>query len=169
MICSCYRRDEAHDPDGFIAALAVVLGDYPASVVDYAADPRTGVITAFPMGLPNVGQISQFLEATQIKQERLQHYASLPIVPASHRLPKPPLGPGDLANVFVPNTDRNYARMVERAKTADEREYRHEQGGIRVALGWFTKPSEQARRFKPLSADDLRALYPKPETNEEAA
>src|SRR5262249_11238812 len=41
-ISGSYRRDEAHDPETFVAALAIIFGDYPASIVQYAADPRTG-------------------------------------------------------------------------------------------------------------------------------
>jgi hypothetical protein len=76
-IASCYRRDEAHDPEGFVAGLALTLGDYPASIVQYAADPRTGVVSRFPMGLPNVGQIKEFCDGILTRQERISHYASL--------------------------------------------------------------------------------------------
>ena len=61
-ICSCYRRDEAQNPEGYAAALGAVLGDYSRAVVDYASDPRTGVSTEYPMGLPNVGQIRDFCD-----------------------------------------------------------------------------------------------------------
>src|ERR1035441_3176071 len=64
MIAGCYRRDEAQNPQMFAAALALVLGEYPRAVVEYVADPRTGVITEFPMGLPNIGQIQGFCDRT---------------------------------------------------------------------------------------------------------
>jgi hypothetical protein len=57
--------------------LAVVLADYPAAIVEYAADPRTGVVSKFPMGLPNVGQIKEFCDGILARQERVAHYASL--------------------------------------------------------------------------------------------
>jgi hypothetical protein len=76
-IAGCYRRDEAHDPETFAAGLAVVLADYPAAIVEYAADPRTGVVSKFPMGLPNVGQIKEFCDAILTRQERINHYARL--------------------------------------------------------------------------------------------
>jgi hypothetical protein len=76
-ISGSYRRDEAHDPETFVAALAIVFGDYPASIVQYAADPRTGVVSKFPMGLPNVGQIKEFCDGIQARQERIAHYARL--------------------------------------------------------------------------------------------
>src|SRR5665213_2276148 len=34
-IFCCYRRDEAHNPDGFAAALGAILSDYSRAVVDY--------------------------------------------------------------------------------------------------------------------------------------
>lgn len=161
-ICGCYRRDEAHDPDTFAAALAVVLCDYPAEIVRYAADPRTGVIVAFPMGLPNVGQIRQYLDGVMAKQERLRRYAALPKMDCK-RLPKLPAGAGALANVFVAAGTPTYARMCEKAKTGDAREFQFEEGGIRVALSWFEMPSQIAKHFKVPSDADLRSQYPKPQ------
>src|SRR5215467_7258936 len=76
-ISGSYRRDEAHDPETFVAALAIIFGDYPASIVQYAADPRTGVVCKFPMGLPNVGQIKEFCDGVLARQERLQRYSEL--------------------------------------------------------------------------------------------
>jgi hypothetical protein len=68
----------SHDPETFAAGLAVVLADYPAAIVEYAADPRTGVVSKFPMGLPNVGQIKEYCDGILARQERLAHYSSLP-------------------------------------------------------------------------------------------
>jgi hypothetical protein len=76
-ISGSYRRDEAHDPETFVAALALIFGDYPESIVQYAADPRTGVVSKFPMGLPNVGQIKEFCDGVLSRQERIARYSSL--------------------------------------------------------------------------------------------
>ena len=83
MIAGCYRRDEAQNPEMFAAALALILGEYPYAVVDYVADPRTGVITEFPMGLPNVGQIRKFCDVVYDRQERLAapRRVAIPFVP----------------------------------------------------------------------------------------
>ena len=91
MIAGCYRRDEAQNPEMFAAALALILGEYPYAVVDYVADPRTGVITEFPMGLPNVGQIRQFCDVVYDRQERLAapKRVAMPYVP-------PPTKPGQI-------------------------------------------------------------------------
>lgn len=77
-ICGCYRRDEAQDPETFAVALALVFGDYPASVVDFVADPRTGVITEYKMGMPNVGQIKEFCDSILARQKKLEQYAAAP-------------------------------------------------------------------------------------------
>lgn len=161
-ICGCYRRDEAQDPETFAAALAIVLQEYPLEIVRFAADPRTGVVTAFPMGLPNIGQIRQFLQDKLVQHDRLQHLASLPKV-ERRCLPRPVIGPGDLANVLVTKDCPIYPRLVERAKTADAREYRHEANGIRVALGWLDKPTQQARHFKVPTIEDISHLYARQE------
>jgi hypothetical protein len=92
-IASCYRRDEAHDPEGFVAGLALTFGDYPASIVQYAADPRTGVVCKFPIGLPNVGQIKEFCDGILARQERIAHYAGLG---PSKRYEPPPVKPGQI-------------------------------------------------------------------------
>jgi hypothetical protein len=78
LIAGCYRRDEAHDADVFVSALALVLADYTVAVVNYVTDPRTGVAKAFPNGLPNVGQIREFCDGVQNRQARLERYAALP-------------------------------------------------------------------------------------------
>lgn len=162
-IFSCYRRDEAQDPEGYVANLALVLGDYPRQIIDLAADPRTGVITAFPMGVPNLGQIGEFLAGKLAYQEKMERLAALPKVERTRYLPRPEPQPGDLANVFLPITHPLYSRMVERAKDGCPREYRHEPNGIRVALGWLERPSQEAKHFKtPAPTDDeLRAIYAK--------
>jgi hypothetical protein len=73
--------------------LALTFGDYPASIVQYAADPRTGVVCKFPMGLPNVGQIKEFCDGILARQERIAHYAGLG---PSKRYEPPPVKPGQI-------------------------------------------------------------------------
>jgi hypothetical protein len=73
--------------------LAVVLADYPAAIVEYAADPRTGVVSKFPMGLPNVGQIKEFCDGILARQERIARYASLG---PSKPYEPPPIKPGEI-------------------------------------------------------------------------
>jgi hypothetical protein len=139
-----------------------VLTDYPADIVNLAADPRTGVVASFPMGLPNVGQIRQFLEDKLSHREKLQRLAELP-KQEFKRFPPTPAGPGDLANVFVPETVRQYAQMVERAKTGDPREFRYATGGIMVGLSWFDTPAQVAKTFKTPTNEEIQKHYAKPD------
>jgi hypothetical protein len=39
----CYRRDEAADPDTYVAAITMVLSRYSAEVVEAATDPFSGL------------------------------------------------------------------------------------------------------------------------------
>jgi hypothetical protein len=43
MMYDCYRKDEAHNPEVFSAAVAVILTDFTKEVIDYVTDPRTGL------------------------------------------------------------------------------------------------------------------------------
>lgn len=147
-ICGCYRRDEAQDPDGFAAALAVVLSDYPAAIVEYAADPRTGVISKFPMGLPNVGQIKQYLDELHAKRERLQRLEALPKPERYRPLPLKKYEP----NLFVPSGARGYERVAARAVDDPDRarfDNAHvctdgvTRAGVWVPLGWWEVQAER--------------------------
>lgn len=77
-IFGCYRRDEAHDPDVFVAALTAILKDYPAFVADYVADPRTGVAAEYPNGLPNVGQIRGLCDRVMQRSEVMNKPKAIP-------------------------------------------------------------------------------------------
>ncbi len=43
MLCACYRKDEAVNPEVYAAAVEAVLSDYPREVIEYVTDPRTGL------------------------------------------------------------------------------------------------------------------------------
>lgn len=111
MIIGSYRRDEATDPEIFLSALVVIFDEYPAAVIDYACDPRTGVINKFQMGLPQVPQIRQFLEDAMAHVAHTQHLARLPKYRRRDPLPLP-----KVQNLFVPENVAGYALMVELAK-----------------------------------------------------
>lgn len=145
-ICGCYRRDEAQNPEAFASALAIVLGDYPASVVDYAADPRTGIITEFPMGLPNIGQIKSFLDGVQARQDRLKRYSELP--KPKPFVPKPVKAE---PNLFVPMDFPRYQQMLDKhAADTENRSYFGtktchdgiERNGIFVPLNWWQEGAD---------------------------
>jgi hypothetical protein len=121
QICGFYRRDEAHDPETFAAALAAVLGSYPASVVRFVCDPRTGVPAEFPKGLPNVGQIKEFCDYT----EQRQHTMAKPLLQKREREYVRPVAPGRRANLFIGNDCAPYAEACKYAETADPADWRH--------------------------------------------
>lgn len=56
LMFSCYRKDEAHDPEIYCAAVAATLADFPRQVVDYVTDPRTGIPSESKF-LPNVAEV----------------------------------------------------------------------------------------------------------------
>jgi len=56
VLFSCYRKDEAHDPEIYCAAVAATLADFPRQVVDYVTDPRTGIPSESKF-LPNVAEV----------------------------------------------------------------------------------------------------------------
>jgi hypothetical protein len=62
MLFSAYRLDQYPDPDGFMAQTALILSEYPAEVVTYVTDPRTGIQRQqkFP---PTVSEISAACDA----------------------------------------------------------------------------------------------------------
>ena len=103
-IFGCYRRDEAHNPEAYAAALGAILSDYSRQVVDYVADPRTGVSTEFPRGLPNVGQIRDFCDVIVRRMDVL----SKPKPVAVQYVP-PPLRPGEIT----------YAQFLARVATGE--------------------------------------------------
>lgn len=115
MICGCYRRDEAQNPDAFAAALALVLADYQADIVNLAVDPRTGVSSQFPMGLPNVGQIKQLLDDLQERQDRLKRYSGMPKPQRRDYTP-----PAKKPNLFVPTSAPFYEKMLAKAEKEPE-------------------------------------------------
>lgn len=61
LLCGQYRKDDAHDPAIYAAALATLFSDYPRDVIVYATDPRTGLASAFKW-LPQIAEVRQFLE-----------------------------------------------------------------------------------------------------------
>lgn len=56
MLFSCYRKDEAHDPETYCAAVAATLSEFDRQVVDYVTDPRTG-LPSESKWLPNIAEV----------------------------------------------------------------------------------------------------------------
>jgi hypothetical protein len=76
----CYRRDDAHDPDTYAAAISAVLAEYPESVVRYVTDPRTGIPRKLKF-LPSVAEVAEACDheldlRRTIGEERLAEFRS---------------------------------------------------------------------------------------------
>jgi hypothetical protein len=82
MLFGCYRKDEAHDPVIYSAAVASTFEGYPREVVERAADPRTGIAAQFKF-LPAVAEVREFCDC---EAARLHRLAREPV----RRSPPPP-------------------------------------------------------------------------------
>jgi len=77
LLFACYRKDEAHDPQTYSAAVAAVLGDgYSREVVEYVTDPRTGIPSKQKF-LPAVAEVREALDARASHLDRMQRYERL--------------------------------------------------------------------------------------------
>lgn len=90
MMFSCYRRDEAHDPQVYIAASAAVLGCYPKTVIERVTDPRTGLPSDLKF-LPSVAEIREACDRAAILIDKMAESKrrAIPFVP-------PPKLPGQI-------------------------------------------------------------------------
>lgn len=139
-IAACYRKDEAHDPEVYAAAVAAVLSDYSLDIVTLASDPRTGIAGQSKF-LPTVAEIKEFCAAVQARQDRIKRYEALPRLQKRAYVP-----PSHEPNLFVAVGRHCYEKMVERHKR-EPGFCRFESGhackddvardGLWVPLGWY--------------------------------
>jgi hypothetical protein len=147
LLFGCYRRGDANDPETYVAAIASVLARYDADLIREVTDPNTGIQTRekFMTFMPNAGELKVHCEAVAAHRDRLQKLGTLPRVDFNQaRLPRPRPAAGDLATVFVPDTNPRYGALVEWSKTADPRKWKFQPGrlGIFVAYDvWDQRPA----------------------------
>lgn len=140
VLFSCYRKDEAHDPETYCSAVAATLSEFPRQVVEYVTDPRTGLPSSSKF-LPNVAEVRA---ACVIEAERLRLRSGPRIV-----FTRPEDLPAKRGDLFVAIDRPRYAEMSERlGKSPDEG--RRERGGIWIPHQWFERSeiavaSEEAR------------------------
>jgi len=60
-IFACYRKDEAHNPEMYAAAVTAVMSDFPREVIDFVIDPRTGILGVSKF-MPSVAEIKEACE-----------------------------------------------------------------------------------------------------------
>lgn len=77
---SCYRKDDAHDPELYCAAIAATLGDYARGIVEFATDPRTGIASKSRF-LPSVSEVREFCDAELVRRDRLARFDGMKPVP----------------------------------------------------------------------------------------
>jgi len=160
QIYGCYRRDDAADPDTYIAAVAAILSEYPDEVVEYVADPRTGLAKRSPF-LPNTHDVAKDCDAVAAKlavdranvdfqKRRAATPRYIPVV-----IWEP--------NLFVSVEINGYDKMVARSKTEKPERYRHERGylcadkvrrdGIWIPSSWWEERSGARRGPMTFLAD----------------
>jgi hypothetical protein len=120
MLFGCYRRGDANDADGYVAAIGAVLTLYDPELVCEVTDPRTGIQTTekYMTFMPQSGELKVYCEALAARRDRIAKLGP-PIDFSRPRLEAPPRCPSDLATVFVPDGHRRYAYLVAWAALPD--------------------------------------------------
>lgn len=99
MVFGCYPRDAANDAEIYSAAIAAIFEGYSRSVVDRAADPRTGIASQYKF-LPAVSEVREFCDREAQRQHRM----------AQLKLERKPQGPWN----WVAPPGAKYQEMVEK-------------------------------------------------------
>ncbi|MDI3563540.1 hypothetical protein [Bradyrhizobium sp. Arg816] len=117
ILFSAYRADQYADPEGFMTSLGAVLEQFPAEVIVYVTDPRTGIQrrSKWP---PTISEVVEACEDHQdyLTRMRKPQRPKLPALSAPSFAERPA---GALANTFIPHSNERYARLVEWSKTAE--------------------------------------------------
>ena len=148
---SCYRKDEAHEPEIYCAAVAGVLGLYAKNIVDRVTDPRTGLPSQQSF-LPTAHEVKT---ACEREITRLRNI-SQPWKFTPHGGTPVREGQGAFANVFVHADASAYETMKEWAqgKGVDPREWKWDENGragIWVTLAAFNSSGQQiSKNWKSL-------------------
>jgi hypothetical protein len=124
LLFGSYRRGDANDPDTYVAAITAVLCRYDTDLIREVTDPNLGIATSdkFSAFMPNAGELKIYCEGIAARRARLERLGSLRVPDINQaRLNAPDPLPGRLANVHVPADHPRYARLVEWAKTVDDR------------------------------------------------
>lgn len=141
---ACYRRGDANDPDGYVAAVASVLARYEPAVIETVTDPYSGIPGRKNngwSGMPDVADVKEACEAEANRRERIKELGA--VKPAPRLRIAAPKTPGYMANVLVRSESPQYAAIC--TMTADPKaspyEWKHdEQGrGIWVVRAWMDK------------------------------
>jgi hypothetical protein len=132
LLFGCYRRGDANDPDTYVAAIAMILSKYAVEVIKEVTDPYSGLPSKKKengySGMPDVADVREACDDEANRIARMDRYSKLPAPDFSRpRLAAPQRVPGDLATIFVPESNPRYAALLEWSKTADGRKFKFEQ------------------------------------------
>lgn len=167
QIFSCYRKDDAVEPDSYIAAVAAVLSEYSVDVIERQADPRTGIARRSKF-LPNAADIAEDCDkiATQLATDQSNREFQKKRAATPRYIPVVIQAP----NLFVPSDQRDYERMSERAETESSERYFFEKNhlcldgvkrdGIWIPLSWWEERTgvEKMHRATQSLADPVSSV-----------
>src|SRR5262245_52312013 len=115
-IFACYRKDEAHNPEMYAAAVTAVLSDFPQEVIDFVIDPRTGILGTSKF-MPSVAEIKEACENAHRKvcEDRERERRIEAQLAARDEVYKSPLDAERLKQVAAAWLDRSDPRAQELA------------------------------------------------------
>jgi hypothetical protein len=134
---SCYRREDAANPEQYAAAIGLVLSGYPRSIVEYVTDPRTGIQSRcdFP---PSVKEMS---DACEVEMRRIAAMSKPWVKPRAHTYIPVSKESGCFANTFFASDQPIYSAIEEyiRGKGVDPREWKRGKSPSREINGiWIS-------------------------------
>lgn len=135
----------------------MVLERYSDAVIERITNPLSGIQRKQfkHFGPPTIADVVDACEEEASRIARSRYYSGFR--PERRELRAPAVS---LANVLVVLNHPRYESMVERSKTAKPREFRFDDRGIWVALGWLDdQDGWSARGPRPFNKGDLDALY----------
>ena len=69
----CYRKQDANDPEIYVAAIGATLNEFPPAVIDFVTDPRTGL----PSRLKWLPTVAEVREACEVRFETAKNILRL--------------------------------------------------------------------------------------------
>lgn len=103
MILSGYRKADYHDPEAFMAQVAINLMKFPQEIIEYVSAPETGIQTRSQWP-PSLAEIVNACTAEQKQRREIVYYSNLPPAPPPRRVPR--LAPPKLS------AEQSYEMMV---------------------------------------------------------
>jgi hypothetical protein len=168
---ACYRRDEAHNPEIYCAAISSVLSEYSIAVIDYVTDPRTGL----PLDLKFLPSVAEVREACDRRAEQIRRMEKPKVYRENRSYVPPAKFPGSRANLFIGEALPQYQQVFEwsRQPGVDECDWRRGElngrKGIWIALNIWENfhAIKRAATWKSMTDAELRAHYGRREADAE--